>query len=63
MFDIKWTDKELAKIREIKARPPELRDAGKGPNIASSKRLLQMLAEVDGMTPHQVQAYLRERKL
>ncbi len=51
-FGERWTPRELAKIREIKARPPELRAIDKA-------RKHPRLSEVDGMSDFQVDRFLK----
>ena len=59
MFGEKWTSKELAKIAEIKLRPPSVRDRRARP-LKQNPRMLAMMKEIEGMSNAQVSIYMKK---
>jgi hypothetical protein len=59
LFEELWTPKELAKIREIQARPPEQR------NHSNRKYdvLKRLLDQTKGMSEYEVYRFIRKKRL
>ena len=61
---IKWTERELAKIAEIKARSPEARNQDQcGKRRPCVKSFQAILDSVQGMSDFQVNEFIKRRKI